>query len=57
MKLSRSNKFIISVVWIIIKYTENWENIAILVQQILDVRGTSLQRKMLNSKNMPTHWE
>ena len=30
-----------------LKYTQNWENITILEQKILDVRDTSFQRKTL----------
>ena len=40
-------KFIICMAWVIFKYTENRENIAIFGQNILDVRATSFQRKRL----------
>ena len=44
-KWLRSNKFIICFVWAILKYTWNWENIAILGQNC----GMLFQRNRLNS--------
>ena len=33
--------------FVLLKYTQNWENITILEQKILNVRGTSFQRERL----------